>query len=287
MKFRLSGRPVLAVTMSAAVLAGCVSSAAIVPKPRAQPPVTERGPNGSVTVPIGQPVRSAMPRPAGPIDPGFRRAPAGLNDRIYDLWRAFPGKTGIAVQRIDGEWKLSQRGAELFPQQSVSKLWVALTVLDAVDQGRMTLDQRVRIGPEDLTLFHQPLAARVRSEGSVTMSVRDLIETAITHSDNTANDSLLRTVGGPDAVRAFIDKKDLGAIRFGPGERLLQAGTAGLKWQQAYSVGRAFYQARAALPDATRLAARNAYLANPPDGASPEAIASALTRLAPSGGLAR
>ena len=280
MKFRLSGRPVLAVTMSAAVLAGCVSSAAIVPKPRAQPPVTERGPNGSVTVPIGQPVRSAMPRPAGPIDPGFRRAPAGLNDRIYDLWRAFPGKTGIAVQRIDGEWKLSQRGAELFPQQSVSKLWVALTVLDAVDQGRMTLDQRVRIGPEDLTLFHQPLAARVRSEGSVTMSVRDLIETAITHSDNTANDSLLRTVGGPDAVRAFIDKKDLGAIRFGPGERLLQAGPAGLTWQQAYSVGRAFYQARAALPDATRLAARNAYLANPPDGASPEAIASALTRLA-------
>ncbi|KGB58359.1 Beta-lactamase precursor [Sphingopyxis sp. LC363] len=253
------------------------------PQPRAQQqqqPAPVRGPAGSVTVPIGEPVRSAMPRPAGPIDPGFRRAPAGLDDRIFELWRAFPGKTGIAVQRIDGEWSLSQRGDELFPQQSVSKLWVALTVLDAVDQGRLTLDQRVRIGPEDLTLFHQPLAARVRSEGSVTMSVRDLIETAITHSDNTANDSLLRTVGGPDAVRAFIDKKDLGAIRFGPGERLLQAGTAGLKWQQAYSVGRAFYQARAALPDATRLAARDAYLANPPDGASPEAIASALTRLA-------
>ena len=283
MKLRFSGRPLLAVTMSAAVLAGCVSSVAIVPQPRAQQhqqPAAVRGPAGSVTVPIGQPVRSATPRPVGPIDPGFRRAPAGLNDRIYDLWRTFPGKTGIAVQRIDGEWKLSQRGDELFPQQSVSKLWVALTVLDAIDQGRLTFDQRVRIGPEDLTLFYQPLAARVRAEGSVTMSVRDLIETAITKSDNTANDSLLRTVGGPDAVRAFIDKKDLGAIRFGPGERLLQAGTAGLKWQQAYSVGRAFHQARAALPDATRLAARNAYLANPPDGASPEAIASALTRLA-------
>lgn len=281
MRFKISGRPLLAVTMSAAVLAGCVSSAAIVPQPRTPPQQTApRGSAGSVTVPIGQPVRSAMPRPAGPIDPGFRRAPAGLNDRIYALWRAFPGKTGIAVQRIDGEWSLSQRGAELFPQQSVSKLWVTLAVLDAVDQGRLTLDQRVRIGPEDLTLFHQPLAAKVQSQGSVTMSVRELIETAITHSDNTANDSLLRTVGGPDAVRAFIEKKDLGAIRFGPGERLLQAGTAGLKWQQAYSVGRAFYQARAALPDATRLAARNAYLANPPDGASPAAIASALTRLA-------
>lgn len=277
--------------MSAAVLAGCGSSAAIIPLPRTQapahqppvsppPPQAVRGPAGSVTVPIGQPVPSATPRSSGPVDPGFRRAPAGLQDRIHALWRAFPGKTGIAVQRIDGEWTLSQRGGDLFPQQSVSKLWVVLTALDAVDQGRLTLDQRVRIGPEDLTLFYQPLAARVRAEGSVTMSVRELIETAVTRSDNTANDSLLRTVGGPDAVRRFIDGKALGAIRFGPGERLLQAGTAGLKWQQAYSVGRNFEQARAALPDSIRLAARNAYLANPPDGASPAAIASALTRLA-------
>lgn len=290
MKVEFSGRQLLAIMMSAAVLAGCVSSAAVIPVPRAQAPQQQpqkqpqaaRGPGGSVTVPIGQPVPvpAAMPRASGPVDPGFRRAPAGLQDRIEALWRAFPGKTGIAVQRIDGEWALAQRGGDLFPQQSVSKLWVVLTALDAVDRGRLTLDQRVRIGPEDLTLFYQPLAARVRAEGSVTMSVRELIETAITRSDNTANDSLLRTVGGPEAVRRFIDNKALGAIRFGPGERLLQAGTAGLKWQQAYSVGRNFEQARAALPDSIRLAARNAYLANPPDGASPAAIASALTRLA-------
>ena len=279
MKFQFSGKPFLAVAMSAAVLTGCVGSAAI-PPPRSQPPAAVRGPAGSVTVPIGQPVRSALPAPRGTLDPGFRRAPAGLDDRLYALWRAFPGKTGIAVQRIDGEWALSQRGSELFPQQSVSKLWVTLSILDAVDQGRVSMDQRVRIGPEDLTLFHQPLAARVQSEGSVTMSVRDLIETAITHSDNTANDSLLRTVGGPGAVRAFISRKDLGSIRFGPGERLLQSGTAGLTWQQSYSLGRNFQTARAALSPATRKAAMDNYLANPVDGASPGAIAGALTRLA-------
>lgn len=277
MNFEFSGRPLLAVTMSAVVLAGCVSSATFVPPPRAQQPTAARGPAGSVTVPIGQPVRSALP---GTIDPGFRRAPAGLTDRIETLWRGFPGKTGIAVQRIDGEWAIAQRGPDLFPQQSVSKLWVTLAVLDAVDQGRLSMDQRVRIGPEDLTLFHQPIAARVQSEGSVTMTVRDLIETAITHSDNTANDSLLRTVGGPAAVRAFISKNDLGAIRFGPGERLLQSGTAGLTWQQSYSRGRNFQAARAALAPATRKVAMDNYLANPVDGASPAAIASALTRLA-------
>ncbi|WP_215350399.1 class A beta-lactamase [Sphingopyxis soli] len=276
MTFHFSGRPLLGLTIGAALLAGCVSSAAIVPPPRqAQAP---QG-SGAVTVPIGQPVRDAAP-PRATLDPGFRRPAPGLNDRIYALWRADPGKVGIAVQRIDGEWAIAQRGPDLFPQQSVSKLWVAMTVLDAVDNGRMSLDQRVRIGPEDLVVFHQPLADRVRAEGSVTMSVRDLIETAITHSDNLANDSLLRTVGGPEAVRAFIRKKDLGSIRFGPGERLLQAGTAGLTWQQSYSIGRNFQAARAALPPATRRAAMDNYLANPVDGASPSAIASGLTRLA-------
>ncbi|MDZ3830510.1 MAG: class A beta-lactamase [Sphingopyxis sp.] len=278
MKVEVSAKPLFAAAMSAVVLGGCVSSAAIVPPPREAP----RTAHGAVTVPIGPPARpvAAAQAPRPPADPGFRRAPPGLEDRIGQLWRSFPGKTGIAVQRIDGEWAFAQRGADLFPQQSVSKLWVTMAVLDAVDQGRISMDQKVRIGPDDLTLFHQPLAARVRAEGAVTMSVRDLVETAITHSDNTANDSLLRTVGGPEAVRRFIRSKDLGAIRFGPGERLLQSGTAGLAWQQAFSVGRSFQQARAALPEATRKAAMDRYLADPVDGASPAAIAAALTRLA-------
>lgn len=278
MKLYFSGRPLLGVIFGAALLAGCVSSAALVPAPR--PTQSAHSGSGAVTVPIGAPVRSSAPPPRGTLDPGFRRPAPGLNDRIAALWRAFPGKTGIAVQRIDGEWAIAQRGADLFPQQSVSKLWVSMSILDAVDSGRVTLDQKVRIGPEDLVVFHQPLADRVRAEGSVTMSVRDLIETAITHSDNLANDSLLRTVGGPNAVRAFIGRKDLGSIRFGPGERLLQSGTAGLTWQQSYSVARNFQAARAALPMSTRQAAMNNYLANPVDGASPAAIASALTRLA-------
>ncbi|WP_194955316.1 serine hydrolase [Sphingopyxis solisilvae] len=281
MKFGFSGQPVLAILASAAVLAGCVSSAAVAPPARSPAPsATAPRPAGSVAVPVGQPSRPAVSRPTEPIDPGFRRAPAGLAERIHFLWRGFPGKTGIAVQRIDGEWAVSQRGGELFPQQSVSKLWVAMAALDAVDQGRLRLDQQVRIGPEDLTLFYQPLAARVRSEGSVTMSVRALIETAITQSDNTANDSLLRTIGGPATVQSFLARKNLGAIRFGPGERQLQSGIAGLSWQQSYSIGRNFETARAALHAATRQAAMDRYLADPVDGASPDAIASALTRLA-------
>lgn len=278
MRLNFSGKRLFFSFMSAGLLASCASSQADDVQARQQ--VAVRAPDGAVTVPIGSPRRSDTTMSTPPSDPGFSRAPAGLDSRLFDLWRSFPGQTGIAVQRIDGNWALSRRGDDLFPQQSVSKLWVTMSVLDAVDRGKISLEQNVHIGPEDLVVFHQPLASRVKSEGSFDLTVDKLIQLAITTSDNLANDSLLRTVGGPNAVRDFIAKKKLGTIRFGPGERLLQSGTAGLTWSENYATGRAFQTARAQLPAAKRKAAFDAYVANPVDGASPLAIAHALTELA-------
>lgn len=213
--------------------------------------------------------------------PSVGRPPDGLENLLHDQWRQFPGKTGVAVMRIDGgDWIIGRRLDELFPQQSVSKTWVAMTVLDLVDQGKLKLDQPVRITTDDLAVFHQPIRERVIANGQIEESVSSLLEQAITASDNTANDSLLRTAGGPQAVRAFIARKKLGAIRFGPGERALQSGIAGLEWKQEYAIGRRFYVARDAVPLATRKAALDRYLADPIDGASPEAIVKALTKLA-------
>lgn len=199
---------------------------------------------------------------------------------IAELWRSFPGKTGIAVKRIDGEWEFGHRMDQYFPQQSVSKLWVALTMLDKIDRGQASLSDPIRIGKEDLTVFHQPMAVEVEREGAVVKTVYTLLEKALASSDNTANDSLLRHAGGPEAVRKFIAKNDLGKIRFGPGERLLQSGIAGMEWKQNLSYRRTFYAARAKVPVARRRQALDAYLADPVDGASPQAIVRALDKLA-------
>ncbi len=213
--------------------------------------------------------------------PSVGRPPEGLENLLHEQWRQFPGKTGVAVMRIDGgDWVLGRRLDELFPQQSVSKTWVAMTILDLVDQGKLKLDQRVRITTDDLAVFHQPIRERVIANGQIEETVLSLLEQAITASDNTANDSLLRTAGGPQAVRAFMTRKKLGAIRFGPGERALQSGIAGMEWKQEYAIGRRFYVARDAVPLATRKAALDRYLADPVDGASPEAIVRALGKLA-------
>ena len=206
-------------------------------------------------------------------------APAFIRDRIDSLGKAFDGRVGIAVRSIDDGWETGWKDDELYPQQSVSKLWVSITALDAVDRGRVSLDDKVTLGRSDLTVFHQPLRDLVLANGSFTTTLGDLMVRAITTSDNTANDRLMRAVGGPSAVRRMIAAKHLGAIRFGNGERALQSKIAGLAWSQDYAIGNAFFEARDALPIATRRAAFNAYIASPYDGAAPSAIAGALARL--------
>jgi beta-lactamase class A len=217
--------------------------------------------------------RAPIARPALPP-----QAPAYIRQRIDALGSQFNGRVGIAVRSVNEGWWTGWKADELYPQQSVSKLWVSITAFDAADKGRVNLDQRVTLNRSDLTLFHQPIAAQIFG-GGATMSLNELMYQAITKSDNTANDKLMRSVGGPAAVRAMIAEKRLGPIRFYDGERALQSKIAGLIWTQSYSVGGAFYKARDALPYSLRAAAFNRYIEDPYDGAAPHAIVDALARL--------
>lgn len=231
---------------------------------RPAPPVPLPPARYAVVVPV-------PPRPPAP--------PSALIANVAALVRGFDGRVGVAVRSVERGWCVDDNGAQRMPQQSVSKLWVAMTVLDFRDAGRLKLDDPVTLVRDDITLFHQPIAALIKSEQGYQTTVGELLQRALTMSDNTANDRLLRYVGGPDAVRDFIRRKGLGDIRFGPGERLLQSQTAGLVWQPGYAFGGAFQRARDRLPRADRVAAFDRYVADPPDGAAPVAIAGALARL--------
>lgn len=215
-------------------------------------------------------------RPAQPVRPP--QAPTYLANRVDELGKGFNGRVGIAVRSVNEGWSTSWNGNELSPQQSVSKLWVAITALDAVDRGRVRLDDQVSMTRSDLTLFHQPIASKILG-GGTTITLGELMFQALTKSDNTCNDKLMRSVGGPEAVRSMIRSKGLGAIRFYEGERSLQSRIAGLTWSPSYSIGNAFYEARNALPMAIRKAAFDRYVEDPYDGASANAIVDALAAL--------
>ena len=215
-----------------------------------------------------------------PPEPELNAAQKALEQQLVELGENFDGVTGIAVTEAATMATMAYNGNTPLPQQSVSKLWVTLTALDLVDEGALDLDEPVTLRPGDLTVFYQPTRNIVRSRGSFSTDYGDLMQRAITQSDNTANDRLLRRVGGPQAVEGFLRRKGIRGVQFGTDERTKQSRIAGLEWRQAYSIDNAFYEARDRVPEEERRRAFEAYLDDPMDGAKAAGMSKALARLA-------
>src|SRR5689334_21723330 len=64
-------------------------------------------------------------------------APRALQDELDALVRDYGEEVGVAVTDVKTGWTAGVDAERPYPQQSVSKLWVAMTVLRAVDEGRM------------------------------------------------------------------------------------------------------------------------------------------------------
>jgi len=219
----------------------------------------------------GPPARLRQP-PAPP-------APGDFQAQVEKLAAGYKEPVGIAVSEVAKGWTAAVDGDVTFPQQSVSKLWVALSVMQAVDEGRLSLDRTVEMGPEDRSVFYQPLASRIRASRPLEISIADLLRHALIESDNAANDRLIREVGGAGVIARTLADKGLTGLAVGGTEREVQTRTAGLQWRPEYGVTWIFKQARAQLPDDVRDQALTTYLTNPPDGATPKGIVTALAAL--------
>lgn len=250
-----------------ALLTACVPAA---PLPTVAVPPPLRGP-----VLSAPPVTAlaASPRPTRSQEP-----PAALLNAVQALGGAFPGDVAISVRDVERGWMVAWNGERPQPQQSVSKLWVAIAVFDAIDHKRLSLATPVTVTRADLTVFHQPIRSLVGPNGYRT-TVGALLQCALTRSDNTCNDVLLWKVGGPTAIRRMLADKGIDGVGFGPGERDLQVRTAGLTWRKEWAGGWGFLQARAALSPAARRKALERYLAAPYDGASANGITLGLSLL--------
>ncbi len=211
------------------------------------------------------------------------KADEKLKSEIEGYWKKFPGRVGIAVYTPFSEEVIGKRHTERFPQQSVSKMWVALAILEQEAAGKLSLDKRVRISRDDVVVFSQPLKRYLADKGEFQMPVRELLAHAINASDNLANNVLLKLAGGPSTINQMLDRRKVQSIRFGPGEVLLQSAIAGLNWQPEYRNGNAFKDQRSRIPFEQRRAALDKYLASPLDGAAPGTIALALRRFSERG----
>ncbi|ASG20855.1 serine hydrolase [Nitrospirillum viridazoti CBAmc] len=214
---------------------------------------------------------------AAPAGAGTLDMPA-LQARLDRLAHDFPGQAGIAVRDGVTGAEMGVKARERFPEQSVFKLTVAIALLDLVDHGRMDLAQKVTLYPKDRSVYWQPLAKNITPAGWTT-TLDDLMARMVADSDNVAADTVLRLIGGPAAVQAALTARGLDGIRVDRDERHLQSDILGLTWKDAYVEPAAFRAAADAVPVATRLAKREAYLSDPRDTAQPATMALLLDRL--------
>lgn len=188
--------------------------------------------------------------------------------------QARPGTLGITVSDLQSGRTWRVNAGRPFPMMSVFKAPLGATVLSQVDGGTLSLDQKVIIRRKDLrTSGVSRIAANFHGDRE-TFTVRQLLEAAVSHSDNTAADMLLRVVGGPSHVTAFLRDHGIRGIRVDRGER--EIAEQFHEEDTLRAIGR---NETPAQRDARLRQGYAAYLKDPRDRATPDAAAQFLKEL--------
>ena len=113
---------------------------------------------------------------------------AALHRTLDSLAGAHRGVVGYAVHDLDTGERLERRGDETFPTASLIKVPVLVTVLDLVEQRKLSLDDPLTV----LKIDKVPGSGQLQFlHDNATITVRDAAWLMITLSDNTATNLLL------------------------------------------------------------------------------------------------
>ena len=127
--------------------------------------------------------------------------------RIAELADGSRGRIGVAAVDVTTGEQIMVLGDQLFPMASTSKIAVAATYLELVEQGRYSLTSEFPLLIHAGSRKYSSAAAPVRR--GKTMKAIDLIEIMITRSSNPATDALLAAVGGPKAVTNWMQRQGI------------------------------------------------------------------------------
>jgi beta-lactamase class A len=136
-----------------------------------------------------------------------------LQTKLEALSRALSsGSLGISMLDIQSgaQWRIN--GGEAFPMMSVFKVPVAAAVLERVDQRLISLEDPITLSRAELRGGASGIRDRFRGD-RMTFTVRQLLHDSVSRSDNTATDALIRLIGGPAAVTAFLRAHGIEGMR--------------------------------------------------------------------------
>ena len=189
--------------------------------------------------------------------------------------RARPGTLGVAVLDLQSGVEAGVNAGQAFPMMSVFKAPVAAAVLSRIDAGKLSLQQQVIVTRADVLNGSAvpSIGAHFRGE-RMTFTVEQLLQAAVSESDNTAVDALLKLVGGPQVVTAFLRAHGIAGMRVDLDEAGVGRMFQDLKPGQEVS---AKESAQASLERHRR--GFKAFLAAPTNRSTPDAAVSFLRKL--------
>jgi len=146
-----------------------------------------------------------------------------LQQELARIAQGTGGRLGVAVLDTETGLRASLHGNERFPMCSTFKALASAAVLRQVDCGQSSLDQHIQFEAKDIQPYSPVTKERVGSG----MTLAEICEAAITQSDNTAGNMLLREIGGPAGLTSFFRSIGDNVSRLDRWEVALNEGTPG------------------------------------------------------------
>ena len=132
---------------------------------------------------------------------------SSLERRIAMVADGDRGRIGVAAIDLSTGQQIGVLSDQRFPMASTSKIAVAATFLEGVEQGKWSLSSEFPLLlPRRSAKFSTDVAPVYEGQH---MQAIDLIEIMITRSSNPATDALLRVVGGPKAVNDWMRRNGI------------------------------------------------------------------------------
>lgn len=114
-------------------------------------------------------------------------------------------RVGFAAYDLESGRRWEYQANQRFSLSSTFKTLACAALLHRVDVGTERMDRRVHFSESDLVTY-SPITEKFAGRQAMTLS--QLCEAALTTSDNTAANLILRALGGPTAITTFA--KSLG-----------------------------------------------------------------------------
>jgi beta-lactamase class A len=129
---------------------------------------------------------------------------AEFQTQLDQIASAARGRVGVAAVVLETGEALYLNPRYHYPMQSVYKLPIGMAMMKQVDAGKIKLEQKVRVTKSDFVRAGQHSPIRDKNPNGAELTVSELLRFAISESDGTASDVLMKLAGGPQAVQTYL-----------------------------------------------------------------------------------